>query len=386
MAYSGDDQVLIRIAVFGIAMSVMCTAMVSILLADTGSGDYDFDDIQNYRKDLSSFTGESMLNQTPWVLTSVYTPWTPDLGIEGHLTDDNWLYGESVNYPYINSASCIKLDPTQKSSIILGVDDRTYEYEYATGTNPLFDPDSDIWQIAEWLYSFDPGFGNIHNRADYANQGMINLANILGIDTNVYATGTAHMWNYTGYRYVFDPTLPFQVEDEETKTSVVDGALSIVWYSYLGQEGISGALDVYGGDVLLASYSASDIISAYNTSSGYASHFDFDFGGAMLSLYVSFDPDTITSGVPLMEAWTTGQWSMAVTSLSVGNFLDVSNSTSYSTTGGSMIKTFIQIYTLSLPSIHNQWMDVILWLLVGLPMTLALALVTLKIMNSVKIL
>lgn len=51
-----------------------------------------------------------------------------------------------------------------------------------------------------------------------------------------------------------------------------------------------------------------------------------------------------------------------------------------------MIKTFIQIYTLSLPSIHNQWMDVILWLLVGLPMTLALALVTLKIMNSVKIL
>lgn len=384
MAYSGDDQVLIRIAVFGIAMSVMCTAMITVLLSDNGSGDYDFDEIQEYRKDLSSFTGQSMLNQTPWVLQHVYTPWTPDLGTTGHVTDDNWLFGEEVDdYPYLGQNVRIKLDPTQKSSIILGIDDRTYQYQYETDNpNPLFDKNSTPWQIAEWLYSKDTAFAFIHSRIDYVNQGMLNLADLLGIDTNLYATGEAHMWNYTGYRYVFDPTLPFQTDS----TSIRDGALSIVWYSYLGQEGLSGALDVYGGDVLLGSYSAMDIITAYNTSSGYATHFDFDFEGTTLSLYVSFDPVAIESGTPLMEAWTTGQWSMAISSVSVGNFLDVNNSTSYSATGGSMIKTFIQIYTLSLPSIHNEWMDIVLWLLVGLPMTLALALVTLKIMNAVKIL
>lgn len=384
MAYSGDDQVLIRIAVFGIAMSVMCTAMITILLSDDGSGDYSFEDIQKYRSDLSQFTGQSMLNQTPWVLSSVYTPWTPDLGTEGHVTDDNWLYGESVDdYPYLGKATNIKLDPGKKSSIILGIDDRTYPYKYDTGEpNPLFDINSTPWQIAEYLYKYAPNLGTIHSRIDYVNQGMINLADLLGIETNIQATRQAHAWNYTGYRYVFDPTLPF----EDNTASVRDGALSIVWYSYLGQEGISGALDVYGGDVLLGSYSATDIISAYNSSSGYATHFDFDFEGATLSLYISFDADAIEAGTPLMEAWTHGQWSMAISSISVGNFLDVYNSSSYSATGGSMIKTFIQIYTLSLPSIHNEWMDIVLWLLVGLPMTLALALVTLKIMNSVKIL
>lgn len=384
MAYSGDDQVLIRIAVFGIAMSVMCTAMITVLLSDNGSGDYDFDQIQEYRKDLSSFTGQSMLNQTPWVLQHVYTPWTPDMDTDGHVTDDNWLYGTEVtDYPYLGQSTRIKLDPDRKSSIILGIDDRTYQYTYDSGIpNPLFDKNSSPWQIAEWFYTHVSGFDMVHSRIDYVNQGMLNLASILGIDTNLTATGEAHMWNYTGYRYVFDPTLPFQVNS----TSIKDGALSIVWYSYLGQEGLSGALDVYGGDVLLGSYSAMDIINAYNTSSGYATHFDFDFEGTTLSLYISFDADKIESGMPLMEAWTHGHWSMAISSVSVGNFLDVDNSTSYSATGGSMIKTFIQIYTLSLPSVHNEWMDVILWLLVGLPMTLALALVTLKIMNAVKIL
>ena len=87
-----------------------------------------------------------------------------------------------------------------------------------------------------------------------------------------------------------------------------------------------------------------------------------------------------------MEAWTNGSWSMAITSISVGNFLDIEGSNSYSTTAGSMIKTFIQIYTLSLPNIQNDWMNIILWLLVGLPMTLALALITLKALEAVKIL
>ena len=50
-----------------------------------------------------------------------------------------------------------------------------------------------------------------------------------------------------------------------------------------------------------------------------------------------------------------------------------------------MIRTFIQIYTLSLPNINNEWMNVILWLLVGLPMTLSLALITLRVMEAVKL-
>lgn len=383
MGYSGNDQTYIRIAVFGITLSVVCTVMIAVVFASDTNSDYDFDTIQEYREELSRFTGESMLNQTPWVLSVVYTPWFFEDGLEGHITDDNWLYGEAITssapdeedpdslyYPYIGKSSGIKLDPSQKSSILLSVGDDTYDYVYRNGMEWW----AQHYGVAEYIALGPVGW--------LAHEGIIDLADVLGIDKYTYDTKTVGTWNYTGYRYVFDPTLPFA--DAQT-ASVRDGALSIVWYSYNGQEGLSGALDVYGGDVLLASYSASDIISAYDSSSGYAIQYDFDFNGTVLNLYIQFDVTAIESGVPLIEAWTTGQWSMAISSETVGNFLDIDGSTSYSVTGGSMIRTFIQIYTLSLPNINNDWMNVILWLLVGLPMTLSLALITLRVMEAVKI-
>lgn len=383
MGYGGDYQVLTRIAVFGITMSVVCTAMIAVIFAADANGDYDFDTIQDYREELSQFTGESMLNQTPWVLSAVYTPWLFEDGLEGHITDDNWLYGEAITssepdpddpdalyYPYIGKSSRIKLDPEQKSSVLLSVGDDTYDYIYENGLQ---------W----WAQQYGvPEFIALGPVGWLAHQGIIDLADALGVDTHTYDTKTVGTWNYTGYRYVFDPTLPFA--DAQTK-SVKDGALSIVWYTFNGQEGLSGALDVYGGDVLLGSYSATDVISAYNTNSGYAVHYDFDFQGTQLELYIQFDEDAIQSGVPLIQAWTDGQWSMAISSETVGNFLDIDGSTSYSVTGGSMVRTFIQIYTLSLPNINNDWMNIVLWLLVGLPMTLSLALITLRVMEAVKI-
>lgn len=383
MGYGGDYQVLTRIAVFGITMSVVCTAMIAVIFAADANGDYDFDTIQEYREELSQFTGESMLNQTPWVLSAVYTPWFFEDGLENHITDDNWLYGEAITsseadpddpdalyYPYIGKSSRIKLDPEQKSSVLLSVGDDTYDYIYENGLQ---------W----WAQQYGvPEFIALGPVGWLAHHGIIDLADALGVDTHTYDTKSVGTWNYTGYRYVFDPTLPFA--DAETK-SVKDGALSIVWYTFNGQEGLSGALDVYGGDVLLGSYSATDIISAYNTNSGYAVHYDFDFQGTQLELYIQFDEDVIQSGVPLIQAWTDGQWSMAISSETVGNFLDIDGSTSYSVTGGSMVRTFIQIYTLSLPNINNDWMNIVLWLLVGLPMTLSLALITLRVMEAVKI-
>lgn len=382
MGYSGDSQVYIRIAAFGICMSVVCTAMIAVIFAADTEGDYDFDTIQQYRDELSQFTGESMLNMTPWVLSYIATPWTLDDGLEGHITDDGWLYGELITSaeedpddptaPYwssIGKVDSIKLNPERKSSILISVGDDTYDYTYRNGLQWW----AQTYGIQEYLAIGPVGW--------LAHEGIISLADILNIDKYTYDTKTVGTWNYTGWRYVFDPTLPFA----DNEKSVRDGALSIVWYSYGGQEGLSGALDVYGGNVLLASYSATDIIDAYNTGSGYAVHYNFDFEGAQLELYIKFDETAIENGVPLIEAWSSGQWTMAISSETVGNFLDIENSNSYSVTGGSMIRTFIQIYTLSLPNINNDWMNIILWLLVGLPMTLSLALITLRVMEAVKL-
>lgn len=351
-----DDATLIKVAVFGIAMSVVCTAMISLLFVSEGAyGDYDPESVNDYRQDVSAFTGASMLSDTPWVLQHVYTAWVADMGVSGHVDDDEWLYGtEIADYSELGKAADISLDPDQKSSVPISVSNITETYDKKTGNK---------WWAEGWWSGITRPIGEF-----------------FGADPNVYTKTTASVWNYTGYRYVFDPVLPFKTDENGNNVpSVRDGKLSLVWYNYDGQEGLSGGLDVYGGNVLLASYSAADIISAYDSTSGYATTYKFNFQGVTLNLSIRFNQEIIESGTNLMQAWTTGAWTLAITSVSAGNFLDLDNSISYSTSLGSMITTFTQIYTFSLPSIDNPWMDIICWLLVGLPMTIAMLLVGLRL-------
>ena len=349
----GEDQTLIKIAVFGLTMSIIATAMIALLIAP--NNEYTYDDITAYRNELISFSGNTMINDTPWVLTGVMTPWIPSQGVDGHIDDDGWLYGSSISYDQIGKAADIRLDPNQKSSTLLTVGD-TQHYRYASGRE---------WWAGDNWFGWD----------------LSGVTNWFGIDSNTYTEGDANRWNYTGYRYVWDPTLPFG-----NGVSTRDGSLSMVWYSFDGQEGLSGGLDVYGGEVLLASYAATDIIAAYESVGGYAAKYDFDFGGTHLNLSIKFDPDKTNAGYSLYQCWILGYWSMAVSSVSAGNFYDIENSNAFVNTAGSLIDTFASIYTFSLPSIDNPWMDLILWLLVALPMTIAMLCVTLKFVQSIKIL
>lgn len=356
---------LIKIAVFGVTFSLISTVGIAILFSGY-SDDYDFDAIADFRQDLISFSGEMMLNQTPWVLTGVYTPWNDGLPVEGHLDSDNWLYGEMISdYDGIGEVAAIRLDPSQKSSVPISVSDRDYSYQEKDGFQ--------WWVNGGGLLPFLPAI-------------TLPLADYFDVDPAKYIDGTATLWNYTGYRYVFDPTLPIGVEDETGQISSRDGSLSVVWYSYGGQEGLSGALQIYGGDILLASYTATDIIAAYSSESGYASVYEVDFQGAKLNLSIRFDPDVILSGVPLMQAFVSGNWSMAVSSLSAGNFFDVENSAAFDMTAGSVVDTFVSIYTFDLPNTNSAWADLILWLLVGLPMTMAMACIALRLISSIRIL
>ena len=69
MASYGDDATLMKVAVFGIAMSIFCTLGIQLMLVEVG--DYDYDDIQAYKSDLIQFSGQGMVNNSPWVLTHV---------------------------------------------------------------------------------------------------------------------------------------------------------------------------------------------------------------------------------------------------------------------------------------------------------------------------
>ena len=366
---SGDAGTLVKIAIFCVTFSIISTVLCAAFAS--GDGDYGYDTIKAFQSDLSEFTGGNLVNDTPWVLTAVYTPWNPATvgsgeDISDHIDDDGWLYGESIVYGEIGKAASITLDSSAKSNQKLTVGD-PYDYSYRTG--------EEWWNGGnDWnVVVMDPWLANLLTLG-HAGDGY------------TYESGTASNWNYTGYRYVFDPTLPFS-----NGTSSKDGSLSIVWYDYDNESGLSGGLVIYGSrdksnqTVVLADYSASDIILGYQAANGYATTYDFDFNGTHLNLSIRFNPDVLSKYQSLRAAWDAGEWTMAISSASAGNYFDVENSNAFSITAGNMLETFIDIYTFDYPQFsgHDSWANLVLWLIVGLPMTLGLLLITLRTVGGI---
>ena len=379
MDQSGEHT-LIKIAIFCIAMSVLSTCLVTMY--NGGSSDYDYDTINAYRSELTTFSGGQLVNDNPWVLNGVYTPFTPgtiaDADIPDHIERDGgrttgWLFGEKITtYQYLGEVADIKLDPNQKSNQLLTVGD-VLDFEYRNGKAwwnggndlgvTIFDSEVIRWNAAKYL-----GW-----------TGLVNLDENYGYET---ASISANNWNYTGYRYTFDPVLPFN-----DQASAKDGRLSLVWYQIPDDTGLSGALEIYAGkdheQVKLGRISATDIINTFRSSEGYVQVFDFNFEGTHLNLTIRFDPTVYSSYDTLQAAWDAGAWSMAISSASAGNFFDVENSNAFNVTAGSMLDTFVQIYTFEYPHFTNSWVEFVMWMLVGLPMTLAMLFITMRLVGGI---
>lgn len=376
MAEGGGERTLIKIAIFCIAMSVMTTCLVTLYVG--GSGDYDYDTINAYRSELTTFSGGQLVNDTPWVLNGVYTPFTPesvaDEDIPDHIERDGgrttgWLFGEKITtYQYLGEVADIKLDPNQKSNQLLTVGN-PYDYSYRNGLE---------W----WNGGNDFGVTLINPKVV---SFFINLFDTNADTSNIgYTTvsGSANNWSYSGYRYTFDPVLPFN-----NQASAKDGRLSLVWYAIPGDTGLSGALEIYADkdheQIKLGNISAKDIINVFRSSEGYVQVFDFDFEGTHLNLTIRFDPTVYSTYNTLQAAWDAGAWSMAISSASAGNFFDVENSNAFNVTAGSMLDTFVQIYTFDYPHFDDMWVEFVMWLLVGLPMTMAMLFITMRLVGGV---
>lgn len=376
MAEDSSDKTLIKIAIFCIAVSVMSTCLVSMYVE--GSGDYDYDTISAYRSQLVEFSGGQLVNDTPWVLNGVYTPFTPgtisDADIPNHIERDGdrttgWLFGQKItNYPYLGQAVDIKLDPNQKSNQLLTVGN-PYEYSYRNGAS---------W----WNGNNDLGVTILNpNLVRYWSDltGIGEISDDYGYEVT---SGYANNWNYTGYRYTFDPVRPLSSEG-----SVRDGRLSLVWYQLSDDTGLSGALEIYADkdhqQIKLGRISANEIINAFRSAEGYVQVFDFNFEGTHLNLTIRFDPTVYNNYSSLQAAWDAGSWYMAISSASAGNFFDIENSNAFNVTAGSALDTFIQIYTFDYPHFSNGWVEFVMWLLVGLPMTLAMLFITMRLVGGV---
>lgn len=358
----GDDRLQIELAVFGVVISIVVSALLPVLLPVNPAG-YSLEDIYAERSSLELYTGESMINQAPYKLQHVYTPYT--VGQEYHLTEEGWLYGSELtdngqpSYVIDGKEQIglteIRLDPSKKSTVPLYQGDNV-----ATSTVKVSVTGStgDVWQDI---------INGIIRLVTFGSEGWQ-----VTEEFREYPT-----WAFSGYRYELDPMLRISTHDTDgnpqTDTRAVDDAkLSIVWYDLDGQEGISGGLVLYNSktNAILASYTAAEIVAQYNPMSQNAAKFKLDFDGTPVNMWIKFDPDVIINNLDLSQSFSLGKWTVAFTSTSADLYLDLQNSNSFASSLGSMLETYIGIFTMSLPQLSAEW-NLVLWVVCVMPMGLA---------------
>ena len=358
----GNDDLQMRMFVWGFVLSLAISIILPVLYPAAPSTGYTIEEIYAEREGLEAYTGESMMNQAPFVLAHVYTPYVA--GDEYRTTADGWLYGDELTNgdgdPYyvpstassnqIGLTKGIHLEPSAKSDVPLFQSD----YKAAIHTKSL-----------KWYYT----------AADGQLNTLGGIAQFFGADVYETSTQTLPAWNFSGYRYEFDPMLRINTTDGSDLKAVSDATLSIVWYDLDGSEGISGGLVLYNNitNGIVANYTATEIVSNYQTSSSTATGYALDFDGTRVHMYIQFDPDVKVNGTDLETAWTEGRWTVAFTCTSADAFLDITNSNSFSGAVGNIIDTYGKLMTLNLPNISPEF-NLILWIICIGPMAMAVLL------------
>lgn len=352
---TGDDRLQVGMAVFAVVVSLVVTLLLPMVApsyeTDTG---YTYADIYAEKAGLEAYTGESMLNMSPWKLTSVYTAWTLGDDIDHIDPETGWAYGERIDYSEIGKTKNIRLDPNHKSDRPLS--QNTYTDVPITRTE-------EIW----WMYGINDSGLNVFGH----------IADWLGFDTTEQVTTLEDInsWSFTGYRYEFDPLMKINYEDpsadDYSKTAITDAKLSVVWYKGSMGQGLSGGLVLYNNTTngIVANIQMQDILSAYNQASNYSTRYQFDFEGVKVYLNLRFDIDVIKGSVDLQQAFDDGRWTMAITAMSMDNYLDLAGSNSLSSAAANILDTYIQIYTLSFPTLDLMW-SMVLWIICILPIQL----------------
>ena len=362
----GNDGIQIGTIVFCTVISLIIAMMAPFVAPayDTDTG-YTYSDVFLERQALEQFTGESMTNNAPWVLDAVYTPWNPGMPVQVE-DDTGWIYGTSVNYSkagymgttIIGATNTIYLDPDHKSTTPLAQITATQERQ--------------VEVVSEWYYE-DIG-GLIPNP-------LAAIVDYFGGSTTKLVTEEydVNSWSFTGYRYSFDPMLKIDYTDPTnpaySEASQSDAKLSIVWYEDQYGQGLSSGLILWNDKThgLVANLEVGDIIDQYNAASNYSSKYKLDYEGVTIYVNIRFDQDVIASGVDLAEAFDTGRWSLAISAVSMDNFMDIKSSNSLSTSAGNLVDTYSQIMTFDMPNVPFLW-QMVLWILCVLPLMMAVML------------
>lgn len=274
--------------------------------------------------DLSSsyfaFTeGQGSTTEMPWTLTGIYTPYT---GGSYNYTQDGWLYGGLVtNYSPTQYTISTPTDdfPTVTNESRYRVlyqeeKDGSHVYRYGLtaqqygGRNlPSLGLPGDVTQDGKTdgdLYTYVT--------MDVTQQSNIFFTSSLKQTNNQY-----FFYTYTGYRYAFQPLSDYYIRGSDgspIKTTAVNTSLSLIWYNFVGQSGISGQLVLTGSDSGVDYITASEIVTAFNSVNNTAK-FTMNFNGCDMNVYIRINPYYTSQGWSIEDCYNNGWWSILVSSV-----------------------------------------------------------------------
>lgn len=235
-------------------------------------------------------------------------------------TADGWIYGARVtNYSPIN------YDNTQEDyTITYDADSGLYEYSQAPSGSTSIKAGDTYTSVTMDVEQKSTVFFTSENKTIYSN---------------------GFTYDYTGYRYAFQPISNYQAEDasgNKIDVKATSSSLSLIWYQFVSQSGIAGQLIIAGSDYSVSYLNSTQIVSAFNTTNS-TSTFPMTFNGVDMNLVIRINPYYLAQGYTVGECYSLGFWDVMV----YGQSVDGSgiNSADYSFNVWSVFETLIDLLT-----------------------------------------
>lgn len=265
--------------------------------------------------------GRGSTTEMPWTLTGIYTPYT---GGSYHYTQDGWLYGTIIK-EYAPSQYLITSQ--MQSDYPSKYPTTTYDSRYRVTYQDEKDG-SHVYRydLTTSTTKFPSGLGLPNGTQDghvdkdlYTYVTMdVNQQSDIFFTSNLKQTNDQYFYyTYTGYRYAFQPLSDYYIRGTDgsaIKTTAVNTSLSLIWYNFVGQSGISGQLVLTGSDSGVDYITASEIVTAFNSVNNTAK-FTMNFNGCDMNIYIRINPFYTSQGWSVEDCYNNGWWSILVSSV-----------------------------------------------------------------------
>lgn len=321
---SGNNSSLgYRLILTSAILLISLSSLVAFCYPVSNGENTTYQDLEQQYRD---FTGSAPTSESIWCLTGVFSSVGADADggqYDGYgYTSDGWIYGvRIVNY-----------NPTQ------------YRNDADTVNSFSASYDGNVYR-----YNADETKYNKHSNGDLYGSVVMDTnhkSDIFFSSSNVTETDSGFYYEFTGWRYVWQPLSQYHtVNADGDVINVVPNqtSLSLIWYDFYGNSGLSGNLIISGntpGDV--AYLSSAMIVSAFDSNTS-TSKFNMTFNGVDLTIHIRLDSSKLATGLTVEQCYNYGYWSVMVSSLSVDT--DSMISTDYEFNPFKVFQTMIDLLT-----------------------------------------